>query len=775
MIGLLFLLLGSVATAPAGEPSFVYSATFAYQDHPKDLWPARLAQLKAMGFNAVQIPPSHDSDLPELLRLARQMGLRVWVERGSPGPELEPYLGSRGGPILDDLSGKIARWFPSEERRFLYASDFASLRRLLQKEAVVSSLDAGWPAGDDLRARPSDPSNYLFAFREAMAAGAKAVNCSAVVEGRTPADREAALNVVGEPRPQARVLSRNGALVRQFGRLLAGMRPRKDAGGQPAVEILRPPAEKPFPLLRLGMLASPAPRGPAFISALNYSEDRAVTGTLAAADPRTGKRILLRPVNLPPRQALLMPMNLTLAAPEVCPTCSSFAPGERLVWATAELVSVAFENGVLAMEFVAPGEADAVLELARQPRGPLVTGARLRDLDWDDKAHRLRLRIPAGKPPEFRSRVGLGIELPDTSAFLKAPPRLILGSTAPVTATFSSPELAGRGRLLVPPGWRVKPDPRGAAEIEYGVEIPADAVAGDTVTLAVEADGKVAQSVTLPLAPACSVRIEPEETLHPRRDARFPIRPHLATLLLPGRRQYRIYLRNNYDAIRTFELAAAGEGLEFSPPRLEVPVGANLEREVTLYVSPQAPRPGLYRWTLVVRDGAWKTETPLALAVIAPGESLAYELDLDRDGWAELVLENATLRAVFSPRQGGRSTEFLLKEAAFNAFTGRGALDAGAPLEGRVLGPGRIELRSADLVRRISLGGGDPFFEIEQTGGPAEWEVSTGPVEEPAAVRFDVSAPDAKIDTERRPYSTQIRVRFPEEALRRARFVLERK
>src|SRR5581483_11429109 len=114
------------------------------------------------------------------------------------------------------------------------------------------------------------------------------------------------------------------------------------------------------------------------------------------------------------------------------------------------------------------------------------------------------------------------------------------GSTAKVTAVFSPPALARRSRLLAPPGWRLKADPPGKdalpGEIDYSVVVPAGAVAGDTVTLAVEADGKIVQAATLPLAPFCTVRIEPEEALHPRPDERFAIRPYLAALHLPGRR-----------------------------------------------------------------------------------------------------------------------------------------------------------------------------------------------------------------------------------------------
>ena len=632
------------AAAWAVEPGFIYSATFPYQEYPRDLWAGELVRLKAMGFNAVRVDGGGAAEVTELARLARRLGLKVWLESPVQAPELEPFRAVRGGPILEKPSGRAARLV--------------------------------------------DPSNYLFAVREAWAAGVKVINCGTMVE------------------EQRVVLARHGALTRNLGKLLATVEPRPGARWRWGV----PPRAVLPRGLRLAWLAAPGPRGPAFISALNPSDGPVAGGVLTVTDPRTARPLTLRSVNLPARQALWMPVNLPLAMPEVCPTCSSFAPDERLVSATAELVSVSFENGVLAMEFVAPGEGELVLELARQPEGPLLAGAMLRTFDWDAKTHRLKLRIPAGRAPEFRSRVGLGIELPDSSVFLKAPKRLILGSTAVVTATFSSPELAGRARLLAPAGWRVRPESRGKSEIDYQVEVPAEAVAGDMVTLAVEAEGKVAQSMTLPLAPFCSLRIDPEELFEWRRGKVRAIRPHLAATVLPRRRTYGIRLRNQSDEIRTFELVAAGEGLEFQPSQVEAVVAGGLEREVTLSALAPGGRPGLYRWNLVVREGSQVVETPMALAVISPDEALVYQLDIDRDGAAEWVLENQKIRVVVSPREGGRLLEFRLKG---REVVGREVGAGAGPAEVRVVGAGKVEVGEGQARRRISLGAADAFFEVE--------------------------------------------------------------
>jgi hypothetical protein len=158
----------------------------------------------------------------------------------------------------------------------------------------------------------------------------------------------------------------------------------------------------------------------------------------------------------------------------------------------------------------------------------------------------------------------------------------------------------------------------------------------------------------------------------------------------------------------------------------------------------------------------------MALAVLAPDKSLAYEFDMDRDGSPDLVLENRKLRAVFSPRRGGRTTEFLLKEQGLNVLTSAGSLDAGAPMDGRISGPGRIELRSGEVTRTITLTASDSFLEVEQYGGPADWKVSALPdIEAPAPTgqaRFAIEAPAAKVEASHNTFSTTYRLRFPEQA-----------
>jgi hypothetical protein len=62
------------------------------------------------------------------------------------------------------------------------------------------------------------------------------------------------------------------------------------------------------------------------------------------------------------------------------------------------------------------------------------------------------------------------------------------------------------------------------------------------------------------------------------------------------------------------------------------------------------------------------------LLALDPGTAKAYALDLDRDGFPEVVLENSELRLVITPHAGARSFVLIDKAAKRNIFTSVGAL-----------------------------------------------------------------------------------------------------
>ncbi len=120
-------------------------------------------------------------------------------------------------------------------------------------------------------------------------------------------------------------------------------------------------------------------------------------------------------------------MNVSLGGAGLCRDCSAFSNAEHIVYATAELQTVEFENGTLAMEFAAPAPGEMVLQLARKPTGPYLAGGHPADLDFDEKTLRAHLKIPQGKGPLSLVRVALAIEAPENSAFFEDAKRLVIG------------------------------------------------------------------------------------------------------------------------------------------------------------------------------------------------------------------------------------------------------------------------------------------------------------------------------------------------------------
>ena len=207
------------------------------------------------------------------------------------------------------------------------------------------------------------------------------------------------------------------------------------------------------------------------VSITNRGND-AVSRRPARASSRSSKRTLAIPdVTVPPGESLWLPLDVSLGPAGCAANASNFSAAERIVYATAELLSIEFENGILAMEFAAPegGEVDSA------------TGARAgRPVPGGGQAHRVRLGrqnaaralspFPANAAPGNRVRVGIAMEEPDTSAFFNDARRLIIGQKNLVSTTYSSADVAARSRLRLPEGFTATADTKSPNEIDYEVE-----------------------------------------------------------------------------------------------------------------------------------------------------------------------------------------------------------------------------------------------------------------------------------------------------------------
>jgi hypothetical protein len=191
----------------------------------------------------------------------------------------------------------------------------------------------------------------------------------------------------------------------------------------------------------------------------------------------------------------------------LCRECTNFSSSEHIVYATAELHSIEFENGILAMEFSAPEAGEVILQLARRPVGPFLAAGRPVDFEWDDHNMRARLPIPANPKQDHRVRIGIAIEAPETSAFFNEARRLVIGVKNTLSTIYSSPEVAARSRLRLPDGYSATAVPKSPNEIDYEISVPADAIHGDFASLAIEADGVALGRARVQLFRPASIRL----------------------------------------------------------------------------------------------------------------------------------------------------------------------------------------------------------------------------------------------------------------------------
>jgi hypothetical protein len=421
------------------------------------------------------------------------------------------------------------------------------------------------------------------------------------------------------------------------------------------------------------------------------------------------KRILAIPgVSVPAGESLWLPVAVSLGPDGLCRDCTNFSGAEHIVYATAELLSIEFENGILAMEFAAPEPGEVVLQLARQPIGPFLAAGKPTEFDWDDKTLRARLAIPAGSAPGHRVRIGIAIEAPDTSAFFNDARRLIIGRKNVVSTSYSSPEVAARSRLRLPEGFTAAPTVKSPDEIDYEISVPADAVHGDWANLALEADGMPLGRARLQLFRPATIRLMEAIELHFGSQTELTPDPPTAPIDPKAGGNLEISIRNNWPQIRTYRLEPTGQGLEFFPPKTEISVGAEDERRVSLRVFAAEGLAGVRDWRLRVADlsspGA-DVDLPMRVVSLPRGRTVAWSADLDGDGSPEWVLESQKVRAIFSTQDGGRWMEFAWKDTNVNFL----------PEQGLFAGPGPVEVRATDDALEFSGKGWKRTARLSET------------------------------------------------------------
>jgi hypothetical protein len=709
LIALLFLL---ASITPAGEPRepYVQAVEFPYYLYPRTLWERELVWLKNIGVQTVAFSIPHDyhevapgefditgrtsprRDLASFIKILRKLGMRGWLRADGPHDRerewvklleqtLATQTASHGGPIafVDARALAIDAPAPPAPLTTISAVEPDALAR--SREALVRGGASLWTNVEDALYPAGWPG------------------------GTTSHLRKGAVGLSGDEHPTTASLRRSAALLRSWERLLAELRP----AGTPKAATGKLP-----PRITAVELTSPS----ASAVSITNSGFAAFHDDLRVQEP-TSRRVLVIPgVTVPPGQSLWLPLSVSLGPKGLCADCSNFAATEHIVYATSELLSVEYENGILAMEFAAPVPGEVILQLERRPVGPFLAAGKPTDFDWDEPHLRARLTIPASQQPGNRVRIGIAIEAPDTSAFFNELHRLVIGRKNTVSTIYSSAEVASRSRLRLPEGYASTPVNKSPNEIEYEVAVPGDALHGDFASFALEADGMALGRARVQLFRPASIRLLSGMQFHIGPETEITPDPPIAAIDPRGGSNLEISIRNNSSQIQNYHLEVSGEGLDLFPAKTDVAVAPTDERRSEFRVFAHAGVEGLREFTLKVTGGSEVT-MPMRLVLVPRNTTVIWSADLDDDGQPEWILESPRVRAIFSTQDGGRWMEFTWKDTNTNFLPENGAWADSGPVEVRA-SRGSLEFTGKSGRRTVSLDG--TALSIEQ---PANLPVET--------------------------------------------------
>ena len=603
---------------------------------PRPLWERELIWLKNIGITHVSLPPAAaafqdaEARLDELIHILRRVNLEADLEMAVP-ERLQPQTREHGGPLTEPVSDqRISALAPGT---------------LLQSRKLLTSGNPSflWTDVEDA----IGPMGY----------------------------RAGAVNFAGVETPATTPLRRNAQLSRFWGQTLASLHELPGAG-----------TRLPAPAVTAQQFLSDD--GASFVAVVNNGS-APWTGDVKAIYPVLKRVLVLPNVMVPARDSLWLPVGVSFMAGSLCKACTGFATVDHLIYSTAELTDMEYENGILAMEFAAPSAGEVVMQVSKQPSGPLLAGGKPTAFDWDEAEKRIRLPIPAGVGAAAHVRIALVIDPPDQTAFFDSAHVLLIGETTPLTAEFSSELVAQRSRLRTSPEFHVTQEAaKEPLQIVYRIQIPANAIHGDHADLAFETDGVQMSHVRPELMLPVTLRFTDAVAVKVGADSTLTLSPAMVPVNQRTGRDIGISVRNNAPEIRNFMVEMKAEGLDFSPPRIAVSVGASASREVSFRVFAAGTTPGVHRGEVKISGAAKATEL-VRFAVIPQNGAVAYASD------GIFLLESASRRASFLP---ARWLEFLNKE------NGQNAIGPG----GMAFQAGMIEVRTDTL-----LFGGEKSYRLQ--------------------------------------------------------------
>lgn len=613
-------------------PAWTMSVEFPWPNLPRPIWERELAHLKEIGVAHVSLPQSEDAaKLDEVIRIVRRLGLEADLE-GSIPERLQMLAKAHGGPITEPPPGTVRI--------------SAIMPRALDNE------------------------------RKLLTVGTTAILWTDVFEHLTPQYHPGAISLAGNEGPGAALLRREAQLARFWGAQLTSL--PESPGARLSVPVDSVTVHQ-YIAEKSGATApaDAVPSGLSLVSVVNDSSDP-WKGEVRAMYPAMQRAIALPSVAVAPYDVLWLPVNVPFAASSLCSGCTGFAPSDHLAYATAELTGMEYENGILALEFIAPSAGEAVLQLSHEPTGPLVAGGHPTMFDWDAKNLRARLPIPAGNTKTGRVRVALAIDAPPATGFFDRTPVLLIGETTRTTAQFSPAAVAARSRLRAAPEFTftqedpvISSDKDRPSFITYKITVPSTAIEGDTTQLAIEADGTQLSHTRIRIAAPATVTFEDAISVRVAAGSFVPLWPATIPVNQRSGRELVVTLHNNAPEIRTFELSLHAPGLDFSPAKMNISVGASVSRDVTFRVFGSIPATGLHEGEVWL-SGAVTFKQPVQFLVLPAAGALAWSAN----GFS--ILESTKTRASFL---GNRWLEMIDKDSGNDAQPAGGTDFQGGPIE----------------------------------------------------------------------------------------------
>ncbi|MEO8370945.1 MAG: beta-galactosidase [Candidatus Solibacter sp.] len=708
------LLLIALAAPCAWSADYLQAVEFPYYLYPRTLWERELVWLKNIGVQTVefslpanfhQVQPgefdltgrtSPRRDLLGFVRLLRKLGMHAWVRPLGPAP----------GLLSSQMDADQQRAWIKQLEQVLATQTAPHGGPIAYVEGRALTIDAAAPPAPVTTLSAIEPLAFGRS-REVMSTARGALLWTDVEDAIFPAGwaanpatllHKGAVGLSGDEHPTTAALRRDAALLRGWARLFGDLR---------HITMPKPAAGK----LPEGVSAAQLVSATASAVSITNSSRRPFVGDVRVVEPLSKRTLLIPAVSVGPQQALWLPVSVSLGPDGLCRECTNFAATEHIVYATAELLSIEYENGILAMEFATPDAGEVILQMARRPTGPFLAAGKPTEFDWDDAHMRARLKIPASKAAGNRVRIGIAIEAPETSAFFNDLHRLVIGRGNAVSTMYSSAEVAGRSRLRLPEGYTAKPTTKSPNEIDYEITVPAEAVHGDYANLALEADGVALGRARVQLFRPASFRLLSGLQFHFGTQTEVTPEPPVAPVDPKAGGNLEISLRNNSSQIQTYHLEPSGAGLEFLPPKADVSVGPTDERRVEFRVFAAEGVTGLRDWTLKSSGGADVT-MPMRVILVPRTATVVWSADLDGDGAPEWILESSKVRAVFSAQDGGRWMEFTWKDTNTNFLPESGVFAQAGAVEVRETGGG-LEFAGKGWTRTVTLAG--TSLVVEQT------------------------------------------------------------